>query len=265
MSLDFFKPTFTEDQQRWIDDLELPQHSRIKALQTSLTTHAPDWWPYGQYPIDKSSPVFKDFWTKLDSLNSLLQELFGSIFPTEEMWKLAALMTNLEKPRFELGPGERDSGRQSEVISSLKKAQSYLEKARKVLEELPYPLDVQISSLKSLPQIEATFSDLSRLERFYVRQKQQIQGRGNERAIWLARCLRAGFERYSEVPCRISKDSSSCMVVSDFGLALSRVYQHLGLATDAYEPARKAIFESDNFDYFSIHIILDDKNVVITE
>ncbi|MBQ4808544.1 hypothetical protein J4717_13790 [Phaeobacter sp. HS012] len=246
-----------------IDELDSSRNATLRRMQSPEDRQPPKWWPEEGYELDRTSPYFQDHGRVLRELNDFLEDLYGTEFCRFEKYKLAAAMHGLFAPRFSLGRNERDQGRQTEVLRQLGKARRDLAKAIDALSLLPYPANLQVKPFLDALIQQRSVEKVERLQRFYQHQKEQVKSKANERAIKLARFLRVGFERYTEMICRVSKDADG-YICSDFALGVERLFHHIGLEADAFEPARQALSDSDDFSTWAVEVYLENPHVVIT-
>ncbi|KAB6717019.1 hypothetical protein [Roseobacter sp. TSBP12] len=262
--MDMFASPNSERLYDMIDELDSSRNATLRRMQSSKGRKIPKWWPEEGHELDRRSPFFQDYLGVVKELNHFLEDLFGVSFCEFEKYKLAVAMHGILDPRFSLGPNQLDRGRQTEVMKQLEKAQRDLAKATNALRSIPYPASLQVKPILDDLERQRSLIKIERLQNFYQYQKSQVQSKANERAVSLARFLRVGFERYTNTVCRASKDADG-YICSEFALAVERLFHHIGLEADAFEPARQALSDGDDeFFTLAVSVVLEDPRVVIT-
>ncbi|KAA0914866.1 hypothetical protein FLO80_10865 [Aquicoccus porphyridii] len=247
-----------------IDELDSSRNPMLRRMQSSQRRRLPKWWPEDGLGLDRASPFFQDYVGVVKELNHFLEDLYETKFCKFEKYKLAVAMHGVLAPRFSLGPNQLDRGRQTQVLKQLGKAHRDLSKAINTLRSLPYPANLQVNPVLDDLIHQQGLRKIERLQSFYQYQKAQVQSKANERAVVLARFLRIGFERYTSTVCRASKDSDG-YICSAFALGVERLFHHIGLEVDAFEPARQALSDGDDeFFTWAVLLLLEDPYMAIT-
>lgn len=247
-----------------IDSLDSSRNPTLRRMQSSQRRLPPQWWPEEGLELDRSSPFFRNYVGVVKELNDLLEDLYETKFCRFEKYKLAVAMHGILAPRFALGPNQLDRGRQTQVLTQLGKAHRDLSKAISALRSLPYPANLQVKPVLDDLIHQQSLRKVERLQSFYQHQKAQVQTKANERAVVLARFLRVGFERYTSNVCRVSKDPDG-YICSAFALGVERLFHHIGLEVDAYEPSRQALSDGDDeFFTWAVLMFLEDPHMAIT-
>ncbi|WP_319546069.1 hypothetical protein [Ruegeria conchae] len=213
------------------------------------------WWPDKTRGGNRNTDYNQDYESRLLKLDTFLEELFQVEFPPDHKLKLAVLMYDRIGPRFELRSKEIDRGRQTEALKGLKTAKNHIEKSMTTLRALPNPVNLHAKHALSYDQYEGIIAEIDRLILFYEHQKSLANSRANERANKLAILLKFGYELYTDIPCIVTQCPIAFEVTSEFALGVQKLFRHLGLEGNAFEPARVAKHCNDGERIHEIYML----------
>lgn len=189
-------------------------------------------------------------------LDRRLHDLFEVGLYYDEQDKVATLICNLEMPFYKLGPKQVDSARSKEVQEGLHQARTNLTAARLSLRSLPEPIDKLFDVLSS--RLEKEIKTLRKAEAIFELQADRYSHRSNWRAVFVAKVLRAAFERYNGR--RPTSSAEGNTVTSEFCIALDEVYEIIGISANAFNYGKVALAcPDDDEELLRIKAALRDK------
>lgn len=143
---------------------------------------------------------FHNYLKTLRNLDSCLEKWLDVPLLFDEQEKAASLIFDVTAPTFSLGAKQVDSARLQQSEEGLNTALSSLKRARLALVSLPHPLDDR--TLATTQVIEDQIKHLDAVRADVVTMAQDHHHRSNQRAVRVAKALRASFERYtSKLTC----------------------------------------------------------------
>ena len=155
----------------------------------------------------------------------------------DEQEKAASLIYDLSAPTFELSSKQVDSSSLRQSIEGIEVALEGLNRSRRALASLPKPLNDR--TLGSTQAIEDQVQYLNRVRDELLAMSEEHHHRSNQRAVRVAKVLRATFERYT---CK--RPTSSAVkgtVTSEFCQALEEVYCIIGMTANAFNFSKIAL------------------------
>jgi hypothetical protein len=240
--------------QKFLQD-KYPEQCRLFDFSRPKEIPIEPWWPDKTRAGNRNTVYNQDYESRLLALDAFLEELFQVKFSPDHKLKLAVLMCERLGPRFKLGSKEIDRGRQTEALQGLKKAKKHMESAIKILRGLPHPANLHAQHAFLGGQYDDTIAEINRLILFYEHQKGLANSRSNERANRLAILLRFGYELFTDVPCNAAQCPITFEVTSEFALGVQKLFRHLGLKGNAFEPARVAKHCNDGERFHDVYML----------
>ncbi|MEJ6393851.1 hypothetical protein V8J82_11325 [Gymnodinialimonas sp. 2305UL16-5] len=166
-----------------------------------------------------------------------LHDLFVVGLYHDEQDKVASLICNLEMPFYKLGRKQVDSARSKEALEGIKQARANLTAARLSLRSLPEPMDGFFDILSS--RLEKDIKTLRKAEEHFKIEADRYSHRSNWRAVFVAKVLRAAFERYDGR--RPTSSAEGNTATSEFCIALDEVYEIIGISANAFNFGKIAL------------------------
>ena len=170
-------------------------------------------------------------------LDRRLHGLFEVGLYHDEQDKVASLICNLEMPFYKLGRKQVASARSKEVLDGLKHAEANLTNARLALRSLPKPMDEFFDVLSS--RLEKEIKTLRKAKEHFEMEARRYNHRSNWRAVFVAKVLRAAFERYNGR--RPTSSAEGNTATSEFCIALEEVYEIIGVSANAFNYGKIAL------------------------
>lgn len=180
---------------------------------------------------------FHNYFKTLRKLDACLEKWLGVPLLFDEQEKAASLIFDISAPIFSLSSKQVDSARLQQSVEGLDTALSNLKRARRALASLPHPLDDR--TLASTQRIEDQINHLTGVRVDLITMAKDHHHRSNQRAVRIAKVLRASFERYTTK--RLTSSATMGTVTSEFCQALEEVFGIIRMTANAFNYAKIAL------------------------